>query len=32
VLASWDLVFRAGGKLKIRLEDVTVHAADTLGA
>ena len=32
VLASWDLVFRAGGKLKISLYDVQIHAAETLGA
>ena len=31
VLASWDAVFAAGGKLKIRLQDVTVHAAESLG-
>jgi hypothetical protein len=31
VLASWDAVFSAGGKLKIRLTDVTVHAAESLG-
>jgi hypothetical protein len=32
VLESWDLVFRAGGRLKIRLEDVNLHATETLGA
>jgi hypothetical protein len=31
-LESWDLVFRAGGRLKIRLEDVNLHATETLGA
>ncbi len=32
VLESWELVFRAGGKLNITLEDVNIHAADTMGA
>ena len=31
VLESWDAVFAAGGKLKIRLQDVVVHAAESLG-
>jgi len=31
VLASWDAVFAAGGKLKIRLQDVNIHAAESLG-
>ena len=31
MLASWDAVFSAGGKLKIRLQDVVIHAAESLG-
>ena len=31
VLASWDAVFSGGGKLKIRLQDVVMHATDSLG-
>ena len=31
VLASWDAVFSGGGKLKIRLQDVVMHATESLG-
>ncbi len=32
VLASWAFVFQGGATLKLRLEDVTVHATESLGA
>lgn len=32
VLASWNEVFSSGSKFKVRLQDVVVHASETMGA